>query len=151
MSLIITLRDRPPVIIFNGWKEFVSVHDQDYLAQKKLWRQRVASVHPDRLNKSSAYKFRRMLSKFQSWKQAERIYYWRRGLMPPDWKGARLVQPPTDQRGYFLKGDKNEQAYRQVSPIREAGCDQAEDQVSDSRPRLLVSSEVCEAIGHEAG
>lgn len=142
MSLIPTLRDRPSVIEFNGWKEYVSVHDQNYLAQKKLWRKRLASVHPDvlgyRLNRSGK-QFRRMLSKFQCWKQGERIYYWKRDLMPPDWKGSRMVPPPTDQRGYYLKGVQNEHSDQPVSTIRASHRDQAEDRESIARPRLLVS------------
>jgi hypothetical protein len=39
---------RPEFIIRNNCKEFILIHDEGYLAAKRAWKRKLASVHPDK-------------------------------------------------------------------------------------------------------
>lgn len=104
--LPVTSEGRPVVLKDSqGWTVFVSVHDQEYLRQKREWRARIIAAHPDKLGispadlskwKSANLKFARLNLAAQVWKHKERAFYWRLGLMPPDWKGE--PEPPNGLR-----------------------------------------------------
>lgn len=82
--------ERPPVIEQDGWRIYVSIHDQAYLTRKRELRSKVISSHPDKGGTSN--KFRLARARLMGFMQQERSWYWKIGLMPPDWKGA--AAPP---------------------------------------------------------
>lgn len=103
-ELIPSLPGRPAVIEQDGWKVFLSVHDKEYLRAKKQMRKEVLDLHPDKSGLSPEDpRWERVNQRFRSanlsyivWCRKERCWYWKFGLMPPDWKGA--PQPPQGWR-----------------------------------------------------
>jgi hypothetical protein len=89
-ELVPSYRGRPPVIRRDGWTEFVAIHDQGYYRNKKSWKRKLATLHPD--HGGSAASFRSARAKYETWLLRERHYYWKLDLMPPDWRGS--VEPP---------------------------------------------------------
>lgn len=96
-ELVASILGRPSWIIHEGWKECIAVSDQAFLSEKREWKRRLAAAHPDRHNQSklSAKRFRGEMRRFRLWKLRQREWYWKRNLMPPDWRGTRPVAPPT--------------------------------------------------------
>lgn len=84
-ALVPRLSGRPVIIQFEGWTEFVSVHDQAFLAERRKWKDRLKESHPDW--GGSATKFRLAFRAFKQWMLREEQWYRMRGLTPPEWGG----------------------------------------------------------------
>lgn len=84
-ALVPRFNNRPVIIQFEGWTEFVSVHDQAYLSERRKWKEKLKSSHPDAGGSASA--FRITFRRFKQWLIKEHQWYKMRGLTPPDWGG----------------------------------------------------------------
>lgn len=89
------IRVRPEYVVFEGWTENIRVHDEYYMRRKAWWKRERARNHPDR--GCSAFRFRRAQAGYREWRRLERLWYWRRGLMPPDWTRGE-PEPPKRHR-----------------------------------------------------
>lgn len=76
----------------DGIRHLVYIHDQFYKQEKISWKLKLASVHPDRAPRGGAWRFLKIAANYRAWMNKERVYYWRLGLMPPDWSGT--TRPP---------------------------------------------------------
>lgn len=85
---LVKVSGRPSHVVIDGWTLFVSLHDGFYCAERSRWRVRVARCHPDA--GGSAWRFRRMQTRYRRWLREEARWYALVGLEPPPW-GARLA------------------------------------------------------------
>lgn len=72
---------RPTVIVFNGGRVFVSVHDAAFAADRRRWKLRLADAHPDRQGSPSA--FRALHRAYERWLETERAWYAAHGVSMP--------------------------------------------------------------------
>lgn len=140
-ELVQILPGRPVSIKHDGWVEFISIHDQHYLREKKSLMRRLIAFHPDKGKCKTAYFFRQYRASYNEWLIRERHWYWERKLMPPDWKGAPVPPPPMDRQTRSLPGDSNEQIPQviQIDTRSQAPNHQEETQIKHKRSRLLGS------------
>lgn len=94
-ELVLSIPGRPVTIQYKGWTEFISIHDQNYLKEKKRLMKRTLDVHPDRMPKGGSTFFRQRRTQYVEFRLKERWWYWSRGLMPPDWRGPPEPPPHT--------------------------------------------------------
>lgn len=113
-DLIPLTGSRPPVLVLDGWTVYVAIHDQEYIRQRTEWRRRLAASHPDKSGLTSEdrgwatanRKFRNLLIQHGAWRFKERCFYWKLGLMPPDWRGT-----PAPPHGWRISSDKRLPSY----------------------------------------
>lgn len=81
-ALVPANRQRPAVVMVDGWAHLVYVHDAIYLTTVKAWKQKQAAAHPDA--GGSETKFNKVTRQRIRWQCAEAKYYATLGLLPPD-------------------------------------------------------------------
>lgn len=74
---------RPTVIQKGGWSVVVSIHDHSYQEEKRAWRRRLATDHPDL--GGTQRRFIKTFGQYRGWLYRERKYYAGLGLLPPGW------------------------------------------------------------------
>lgn len=81
--------ERPTHLTIDGWTVFVSVRDDEYERQIRVWRRKLKAAHPDTKGGSHT-KFLSTHRAFTRWRLIEATWYANLGLTPPDgWRGAR--------------------------------------------------------------
>ncbi len=84
--------DRPPIVMYEGWYEFIVVHDLWYLQEKRRRRNQLLRWHPD-LGRGPS-NFKEAIRSYRAWLQSERLYYAMRRMRPPDDLGSGDVERP---------------------------------------------------------
>lgn len=91
-ELIPVYPGRPPVLRFHNAWIYVSVHDQDHIRHRSIWRQLLASKHPDRGGPPG--EFRSLMTQYAGWLQREKAWYAQLGLEP-----IRSISSPQESPG----------------------------------------------------
>lgn len=72
---------RPLTVTVDGWREYVAVHDAEFLRRRAQLRQAIWLTHPDR--GGDVVRCRASIRRYRHWLRQERAYYERRGLTLP--------------------------------------------------------------------
>ena len=106
VAMIPTLRGRPSVVRSGNCSVYVSVHDAEHLRLRREWKRKLAYYHHDAiksrwqtaaaggacwarqlLTRQQAFgaTFRQLQAGHEAWLRAERVWYARLSLEPPEW------------------------------------------------------------------
>lgn len=77
-----------------GWVVYVSIKDDHYIREKRKWRQKLSTLHPDKGGK--AWRFRNVMLRYLAWRNKQVREYEELGLTTPD--RARFVNTATAPR-----------------------------------------------------
>jgi len=109
-ELITTHKGRPTILTITNplTRErtvvYVNVKDDYFLAKRREWRQKIASLHPDKKKGiGSSYKFRRAMLGYIAWRNAQIKEYSKLGLTPPGCKGVIVNTTPYRNSGLALE------------------------------------------------
>lgn len=81
---------RPAVVVRDGCRIFVNIHDAEYLRQRREWRRKLRA-HPDTGGTSST--FRDVFKAYRAWEASETRWYAAIGLEPPTNRPEKASAP----------------------------------------------------------